>query len=113
MLWKIDFGVWGGGLATLLLKIVINNRVLQVFMVVNNCKKIVDSVSALKNWFWSMGGLAKLLLKIVINNQFWTVFMVVNNCKKIVDYVSALKNWFWSMGGLAELLLKIVILLAK
>ena len=37
-----------GGLAKLLLKIVINNRVVPVFMVVNNGKKIVDYVSALK-----------------------------------------------------------------
>ena len=40
-LWKIDLGEWGG-LAILLLKIVINNPVLPVFMVVNNCKKIKD-----------------------------------------------------------------------
>ena len=61
-------------------------------MVVNNCNKIVDYVSALRNWLWRMGGLAKLLLKIVINNRVLPIFLVVNNCKKIVDYVSALKN---------------------
>ena len=55
-LWKIDFGEWGG-LAILLLKIVVNNRVLPVFMVGNNWKKIKDYVSAFKNWFWGMGGL--------------------------------------------------------
>ena len=80
-----------GGLAKLLLKIVINNRVLFVFMVVNNCKKIEDYVSTLKNWFWCMGRLAKLLLKFVINNR---VSMIVNNCKSIENYVSALKNIF-------------------
>ena len=37
-----------GGLAKLLLEIVIKNRVLPVFMVVNNCKNVVDYVSALK-----------------------------------------------------------------
>ena len=51
-------------------------------MVVNNCKKIVHDVSALKNCFWCMGLLAKLLLKIVINNGVSPVFMVVTNCKK-------------------------------
>ena len=61
-------------------------------MVVNNCKKIVDYISALRNWLWRMGGLATLLLKIVINNTFLPIFMVVNNCEEIVDYVSALKN---------------------
>ena len=81
-----------GGLAKLLLKIVINNIVSPILMVVNNCKRVVDYVSALKNWFWCMGGLAKLLLKIVINNRVSPVLMVVNNCKRIVDYVSALKN---------------------
>ena len=58
-----------GGLAKLLLKIVINNRVLPVFVAVNNCKKIEDYVSALRNWLWRIGGLAKLLLKIVIINR--------------------------------------------
>ena len=38
-----------GGSAKLLLIIVVNNRVLQVFMVVNNGKKIDDYVSDLKN----------------------------------------------------------------
>ena len=38
-----------GGLAKLLLKIVINNRGLQVFVVVNNCEKIEDYLSGLKN----------------------------------------------------------------
>ena len=61
-------------------------------MVVTNCKKIVDYVSALRNWLWRMEGLAKLLHKIVINNTFLPIFMVVNNCQKIVDYVSPLKN---------------------
>ena len=41
--------------------------VLLVFMVVNNCKKIVDFVSALKNTFWCIEWLAKVLLEIVIN----------------------------------------------
>ena len=62
---KIDFGVWGEGLATLLLKIVINNRVLQVFMVVNNCKKIVDYVNALKTWFGVWGGWRNYCLKML------------------------------------------------
>ena len=54
-LWKIYFGVWG--LAKLLLKIVINIRILSFFMVVNNCKNIEDYVSALKNDFgvWGAG----------------------------------------------------------
>ena len=82
-----------GRLAKLLLTIVINNRVLPVFMVVNNYKKVVDYVSALKNLFCCMGGgLEKFLLVIVINNRVCPVFMVVNNCKTIVDYVSASKN---------------------
>ena len=38
-----------------LLKIVINNRVLLVFMVVNSCKKIEDYVSALKKWVCCIG----------------------------------------------------------
>ena len=84
------------GLAKLLLKFVVNKRVLLVLMVVNNCKKIEDYVSTLKNCFWCMGRLAKLLLKIVINIR---VFMVVNNCKSIENYVSALKNIFWCMAG--------------
>ena len=41
--------------AILLLKIVINNRVLPVFMVVNNCKKIVNYDSALKTDFGVWG----------------------------------------------------------
>ena len=82
-----------GVLAKLLLEIVINNGVSPVFMVVHNCKKIEDYVSALRNWLCRMvGGLAKLLLEIVINNRVSQVFVVINNCKKIVDYVSALKN---------------------
>ena len=82
-----------GGLAKLFLKIVINNRVLPVIMVVNNCKKNVDYVSALRNWLSRMRGLTKLLLKIVINNPVLPIFMVVNNCKEIVDNISALTNW--------------------
>ena len=58
-----------GRMAKLLLKIVINNRVLPIVMVVNNCEKVEDYVSVLKNLFSSMGGLVKLLLKIVINNR--------------------------------------------
>ena len=42
-------GGGGGGLAKLQLKIVINYRVLSVLKLVNNCKKIVDYVNALKN----------------------------------------------------------------
>ena len=81
------------GLAKLLLKIAVNNRALPVFMVVNNCKKIENYVSALRNWLWRMvGGLAKLLLKTVISNRVSPVFMVVTNCKKIIDYVSDLTN---------------------
>ena len=38
-----------GGLVKLLIKIVINKRVLFVFMIVNNCKKIEDYVSTLNN----------------------------------------------------------------
>ena len=45
-----------GGLANLLLKIVINNRLLPIFMVVNICEKIVDYVSALKIDFGVWGG---------------------------------------------------------
>ena len=81
-----------GGMSKLFLRIVINNRVLPVFMDVNNCKIIVGYVTALKHRFWCMGRLAKLLLEIVINNGVSPVFMVVNNCKKIVDYVSDLRN---------------------
>ena len=81
-----------GLLAKLLLKIALNNRVLPVFIVLNNCKIIVGYVTALKNRFWCVGRLAKLLLEIVMNNGVLLVFMVVNNCTKIVDYVSAFKN---------------------
>ena len=44
------------GLAKVLLKIVINNRDLPVFMVVNNCKKVEDYVSALNKRFWRIKG---------------------------------------------------------
>ena len=44
------------GFAKLLLKIVINNRVLPVLMVVNNGKNIEDYVSTLKKWFWQING---------------------------------------------------------
>ena len=46
-----------GGLAKLLLKIVINNRVLPVFMVVNNCKKSKITLALGKNDFgeWEAG----------------------------------------------------------
>ena len=89
-----------GGLAKLLLKIVINNRVSPVFTVVNNSKKIVEDDSALKNWYWPMEGQAKLLLQIVINNRVLPVFMVVNNSEKVDDYVRALIIDFgvWGAG---------------
>ena len=92
-----------------MLIIVINNRILPVFMVVNNSKKTYITISFWKSDFGVWGGITKLLFKIVINNCFLPVFMVVNNSEKIDDYVRALINWFWCMGGLAKLLLVIVI----
>ena len=92
----------------LLLKIVINNRVWPVFMVVNNCKKIVDYGSALKNWFLRMGGLSKLLLKIVINYRVRPVSMVVNNCKKIEITLALWEIGFGVWGGWWNYCLKLL-----
>ena len=73
-------------------KIVINNRFLPVFMVVNNCKKIEVTLALCKIDIGLWGGQAKLLLQIVINNRVLPVFMVVNNSEKVDDYVRALIN---------------------
>ena len=81
-------------LVKILLKIVINNRVISVFMVVNNCKKIEDTIALWKIDFCVCGGWGNYCLKLFINNPVLSVCMVVNNCKNIENYVSALKDIF-------------------